>query len=288
MDQKKKLKIEKRFKFIMNKGFTLVELLVVISIIAMLLGILMPALGRARQSAQSIVCLANVKRLALAGTIYADEQNAFPPFRMASLNVGVYINKYGAERPRWQWYFDHGVGPVIDPLPYKQKYSFGDNDSLLMTNEYFICPSFKYVGWDRRDIRNGSYGYNWQYLGNSKVTAGRYDNFPVKASNIRRPGETVIVADSRGGGIPHGGHSYALDPPKVAREAGAKSFSPGTTEQIQHSPASNRHNNKANISFVDGSAKRMSLEQLGYILDDSGNVIPDHQNGRNDLWGRSR
>ncbi|MHB9070216.1 MAG: prepilin-type N-terminal cleavage/methylation domain-containing protein [Sedimentisphaerales bacterium] len=273
-------------KIIMKKGFTLVELLVVISIIAALLGILMPALGRARQGAQSVVCLANVKRLALAGMMYADDEGVFPPFRMASLDGSVYINKYGAERPRWQWYFDQGVGPVIDPSPYSGQPSFGDTDTLLMTNDYFVCPSFKYAGWDRRDIRNGSYGYNWQYLGNAKVTAGRYHNFPVKATNIRRPGETVIIADSRGGDIPHGGHSYTLDPPKVAQEAGAMSFGPSDTPLL-HSPASNRHNNKANTSFVDGHAKSMSLEQLGYVLDENGNVIADHPNGNNNLWGQA-
>jgi len=278
---------EKKLNFIINKGFTLVELLVVISIIAMLMGILMPALGKARQGAQSVVCLANVRRLALAGMMYADDGGFFPPFRMVSLDGSVYVNKYGAEKPRWQWYFDQGVGPVIDPSPYSGQLSFGDRDTLLMTNDYFICPSFKYAGWDRRDIRNGSYGYNWQYLGNSKVTAGRYHNFPVRATNIRRPGETVIIADSRGGDIPHGGHSYTLDPPKIAREVGAISFGPGPDTRLPNSPASNRHNNKANASFVDGHAKSMSLEQLGYVLDENGNVIADHPDGSNNLWGQA-
>lgn len=277
-------KSERNIKY----GFTLVELLVVISIIAMLLGVLMPGLNKARQTAQSLVCLSNVRRLALAGAIYTNEEGAFPPFRMASPNGSVYVNKYSAEKPRWQWYFDQGVGPVIDPSPYRNRPSFGDNDTLLMTNNYFLCPSFKYAEWDIRDIRNGSYGYNWQYLGNARVTAGRYENFPVKATKIRRPVETVIIADSRGGGIPHGGHSYTLDPPRIAREAGAATFGPGSSEQIQHSSASNRHKNKANVSFVDGHAKSMSLEQLGYVLDDNRNVIPDHPDGSNDLWGMSR
>ena len=57
-----------------------------------------------------------------------------------------YVNEYGRDRPRWQWFFDQGVGPVIDPSPWvKQKGDvFTDNETLMMTNDYFICPEFKH------------------------------------------------------------------------------------------------------------------------------------------------
>ena len=58
-----------------RKGFTLIELLVVIAIIAILIAILMPALSRAREMGKRAACLSNVKQLALAWIMYADEND---------------------------------------------------------------------------------------------------------------------------------------------------------------------------------------------------------------------
>jgi len=282
-----------------TRGFTLVELLVVISVIMMLTGIFLPALNRARQAGRSVVCLSNVRRLALAGTMYIDDNDGeFPPFRMKKSNLAdtiPYVNKYGRVMPRWQWFFDHTIGPVIDPSPYviSPGDTFGDSDTLIMTNDYFICPSFKHSSFDKWDIRNGSYGYNYQYLGNSRIRDVRFENFPVRQIKIQRPSETVIIADSRGAcgetgppDISHGKHSYTLDPPKIARSVGAVNFAWHSRPEhwMQHSPAETRHGGKVNVSFVDGHAEHLSLIELGYVLDDGGNVIADHPNGSNHLW----
>ncbi len=57
-------------------GFTLIELLVVIAIIAVLMGILMPALGRVRKQAQSVACQANLKHWGLIFKMYTDDNDA--------------------------------------------------------------------------------------------------------------------------------------------------------------------------------------------------------------------
>ena len=274
-------------------AFTLIELLVVISIIALLMGILMPVLSRVRRSARSVVCLANVKRLALAGVMYAQENGTFPPHRMKRKNFTDphnFVNEYGRDRPRWQWFFDQGVGPVIDPTPWVNQKGdvFTDDDTLAMTNEYFICPEFHHVQYSVYDIRNGSYGYNYQYLGNARdrPDLGKFQNFPVRESDIAKPSATIVIGDGRGSGHPHGLHSYKLDPPKLALSTGAIYFGNwklSTIEQ-QHCPAEARHSSKANISFLDGHAKSMRLDELGYVTDDNGLVISNHPAGTNRLF----
>jgi prepilin-type N-terminal cleavage/methylation domain-containing protein len=62
------------------RGFTLIELLVVIAVVALLIGLLLPALGKARETARQTVCLSNVRQFGAAATLYAMEsKEQMPP-----------------------------------------------------------------------------------------------------------------------------------------------------------------------------------------------------------------
>ena len=73
-----------------RRGFTLIELLVVISIIALLVGILLPALGAARRSAQNMQCLSNLRQIGLGVWAYShDHQDLFPPSYVGGYPLGT-------------------------------------------------------------------------------------------------------------------------------------------------------------------------------------------------------
>lgn len=90
---------------LVHQGFTLIELLVVVAVIALLIGVLLPALGKAREGARRATCLSNMRQMVLFASLYAEDNESWypvlPPFqpsnvRTPALNVqSGYQHRYG-------------------------------------------------------------------------------------------------------------------------------------------------------------------------------------------------
>ncbi len=294
-----------------KQGFTLIELLTVIAILTLLVGILLPSLTKARNTAKASTCLANLKGIGTSFVLYLNENDdTLPPDRLVRprpTSDRYMISPDGKIAPRWQWFLQTDLGPVISPTPFfnvlgpGKRGFFTDTDvprgagsqagdGLTMSNDLFKCASMDDPEFER-SIRDGAYGYNYQYLGNARrgKTPARWDNFAVSMHQIRAPGATVLVADSRGAGRVHGPHSFRLDPPRLAVERNATSFGPlrpgesagpdaevsiddppipaGLDPEIYaYSPVEMRHNKRGNVVFLDSHAEAMTVQQLGYEL----------------------
>jgi prepilin-type N-terminal cleavage/methylation domain-containing protein len=229
-----------------NSGFTLVELLVVIGIIAVLIGVLLPALNRARAQAQVSVCLSNQRQLAMAFMLYAnDNRGLLPPY--GTMNGSVFN-----ELPDQYWW------------QLAQKYVSKANSQLGVS--FMRCPS------DRDPGRFGTYGVNYGYsqFGGviSYATIGFKDPGFAGGRRLSKIKPTTFLT----GDCVHwaGTGDLAIyspltwplniDPDKDGvKDTNAVIYGGGQTRYNHFDP---RHNKAGVCSFADGSARSVPLREF--------------------------
>lgn len=274
-----------------RRAFTLIELLVVIAIIALLIGILLPTLGRARDAARGVKDLANLRSLGQALALYVNEHQMYVAHKLPSGHVH---STTGRPSARWHWAMGDYVGAPYLPRNAEEYDDFlNTNDFARLDNEVFLDPT--QTPEDMRSaqsgeiqvLRNGSYGYNYHYLGNSRSTATRaYSNWPVREGRVSAESSTVAFANGSGSfrlriDQGHREHAYTMDPPRMdTARNGAEEWGHGSGP----SPAHARHGGKANTAFVDGHAKPMTLTELGYRVVDEATGAIEVDRGDNGLW----
>jgi prepilin-type N-terminal cleavage/methylation domain-containing protein/prepilin-type processing-associated H-X9-DG protein len=249
-------------------GFTLVELLVVISIIALLLAILMPALIKTRDNAKRIICSKRLSQISLAMSAYAvdcqdkivmahDPNCASTPALKAKLRLQL-------------WH--------ILLLPYVGKQVSADPGKNL--SEVFFCPQDKDphpIGCNKAPhagmtsfAPNGCYQAATATSGEIKLgAAGGY-----KFSQIRQPSACMLIAETSYAGRIYDGKckaTAALDLYSIDKLAGHHRMTSGFY-----------HNNSMNVMFVDGHIDHIK----GIACPPAGEEFtpPDYAAGKYMFW----
>ncbi|OHB54577.1 MAG: hypothetical protein A2Y12_09650 [Planctomycetes bacterium GWF2_42_9] len=249
-----------------KSAFTLVELLVVISIIALLLSILMPALNKVRDQGRAIVCSTNLKNLSNGYMIYmSNYKDYIAP--MNTLNGQIICRSNFS-----QWVDEMGItGKSNAPqnFSYRQmilplffnKSPMSDTSSYFEMGEYankkLTCPVTK----GKKTVQaNGSpHGY-WITYG----TNGDVDGW--KITQIKSPGRTVLATDLSAdngtvcSGVWINSDEWTTDTfARIGRWHGEKTF---TTNPYRTSDTKTAPNNRSfNGIFLDGHVERVKSEK---------------------------
>jgi len=209
-----------------RRGFTLIELLVVISIIALLMSILMSALGKAKKTAQAAICMSNLHQWALAWQMFTEDQGG----------------SFTDER-EWHLYM----------MPY------------CRTRKMYYCPSatktaeegarHPFMVWvytsDDGDI-TGSYGLNLWVTKNTG--GGRPEELLWKSPNVRSASYVPMFMDCTM--YYNTCPLHEDDPPEYDGEP-----SVGNREEMRR-VCINRHNMAINMLFLDFTVRKVELKEL--------------------------
>ncbi len=213
-------------------AFTLIELLVVIAIIAVLMGILMPALGRAREQGKRAVCMSHLKQMQLAWHMYADENDG----RIVNGNAGENRTGYSMEACWVENDFDDDLelwekekaikDGALWPYIHNVKAYHCPTGNIARTElrMFTIMDSMNVKDWDKSDLGPGGNTFR-------------------KRSKIKNGAERAVFFDDGGtGGNTQGGWTVY------------------TTTYRWWDPVPLRHGNGTTWSFVDGHVEHQKYQ----------------------------